>query len=242
MPRLFVNNAPEDGTLVLSGEDARYIHTVLRMRPGAALDIIDSQGTVHHSVVVAVSKGRVEARVERSEAPLPEPAHGIVLLQGMLKGQKMDLVVQKAVELGVKRIVPLITERSQVRETRKTGRWRTIAGEAARQCGRTVVPEVDEPVDFPLFFSDLRGSVSGFVFWEEGGAPLSLDTPIPSAVDIFAAVGPEGGLTVSEVEVAQKAGLEVASLGPRILRAETAAITSVALLEFLSGGLGMDSG
>lgn len=228
---------PQNETFILSGEDAHYIAAVLRTRPGDALTIVDQQGTVHNTEAVLVSKGRVEARVLETFPPVPEPPHGVVLLMGMLKGKKMDLVVQKAVELGVKRIVPLVTGRSQVRETRKAARWQTISREAARQCGRTVVPVVDDPVELSEFFSSRKEPLAGLIFWEEGGDTLSAKTMPPAGQDVFVCVGPEGGFTSAEVDIARSAGLRVMGLGPRILRAETAAITGVALVEFLSGGL-----
>ena len=164
----------------------------------------------------------------------------------------MDMVVQKATELGVKEIIPAITERSQIRHTRKVDRWRKIAEEASKQSGRTIIPVVHEPIEFNLLFAvnDSR-PLNGFIFWEEGG--LSLKEAIKqSAVSIqhsensqlstlnsqlFVLVGPEGGFSKAEVNLAVSKGLITVSLGKRILRAETAAISAVALIQFLLGDI-----
>jgi 16S rRNA (uracil1498-N3)-methyltransferase len=242
MPRIFVDTQPQNNAFVLAGEDAHYVSAVLRARPADLITIVGPTGSVYHTRVVSVAKGRVEAEVLEIFPSVPEPAHGIVLLAGMLKGKKMDLVVQKAVELGVMRIVPLVTERAQVRETRKSARWQTISREAARQCGRTVVPEVEKPQQYDEFFSSCKGALAGFIFWEEGGEPLGADVLPTGGQDVYVCIGPEGGLTPEEVDVARAAGLRVVGLGPRILRAETAAITGVALVQFLLGGMGGGQG
>jgi len=222
---------------VLTGEDAHYAAVVLRTRQGDALTIVGPDGAVHNTEAVSVSKNRVEARILETHPPVKESLHGVVLLVGMLKGKKMDLVIQKAVELGVKRIVPLVTERTQMKETRKSARWQTISREAARQCGRTVVPEVDAPVSLNDFFSSNDRPLTGFIFWEEGGEALSSAVIPKPDHDVYVCVGPEGGFTQTEVDEARRAGLRVMGLGPRILRAETAAIASVTLVQFLMGGL-----
>ena len=196
--------------------------------------LFDGEGRRVRATVVRTMRAALDVEV-KERLPVPEePPGGIVLLQGILKGQKMDLVVQKATELGVKEIVPLITERTQVRETRKLGRWQTIALEAARQCGRPAVPAVHPPAEADLFFGEAE-KLSGFIFWEEGGRPLGQAERLPEGRDIHAAVGPEGGFTGAEVEMALSRRLEAATFGPFILRAETAALAAVTLLRFLLG-------
>jgi len=170
----------------------------------------------------------------------------------------MDWVVQKTTELGVREIVPVITERSQVRETRKAVRWRKIAEEAARQSGRSVVPEVHDPLELKEFLGRNefsrhgdaetrgRGEMKGFIFWEDGGGSFneaikktSVSPGLPftgSPVHLF--IGPEGGYTKGEIAFAEEKGIQVVSLGRRILRAETAALSAVALVQFLLGDMG----
>ncbi|MEJ2183566.1 MAG: 16S rRNA (uracil(1498)-N(3))-methyltransferase [Nitrospirota bacterium] len=235
MPRAFVPRIPpEKDAFPLRGETARYLLAVLRTAPGDEVVLFDGEGRRARATVVRTRRAELDVEV-KERLPVPEePPGGIVLLQGMLKGRKMDLVVQKATELGVKEIVPLITERTQVRETRKLERWQTIAREAARQCGRPLVPAVRPPAEADLFFGQAEG-LSGFIFWEEGGRPLGQAELPPEGRDVHAAVGPEGGFTGAEVEMALSRGLEAATLGPLILRAETAALAAVTLLRFLLG-------
>jgi 16S rRNA (uracil1498-N3)-methyltransferase len=237
MPRVYVPKIPSNkSTVKLFGENARYLTTVLRLRNGDGFELFDASGANFDAVLVKVERSSVEAEIKGpSKRPIASKFN-IVLLQGMLKGSKMDLVVQKTTELGVHEIIPLITARSQVRETRKLARWQKIANEASRQCGRVTVPVIREPMRFDEFFRSRR-KLSGYIFGEEKGRPLS-DIPVSgSGKKIITAVGPEGGFTDDEVTLAEKKGLVVTTLGSLILRAETAAISTVALLQFLHGGL-----
>jgi 16S rRNA (uracil1498-N3)-methyltransferase len=238
MPRVHVPSIPEDQTTVeITGESARYLTSVLRLRAGDEFELFDSAGVSVGAVVTRAGRGRVEAEMKLPRRSLPEFPANVVLLQGMLKGRKMDLLVQKTTELGVKEIVPLVTQRALVRQTRKVERWRKIALEASRQCGRAKAPSVSEPVDIRDFMRP-EGKLSGYIFWEEGGRALSEMPPSSGVGDVVAAVGPEGGFTGEEVRLAEKSGLVVTTLGSRILRAETAAIAAVALVQFMRGGLG----
>ena len=153
--------------------------------------------------------------------------------------------------------LPVITERSQPRETRKVARWRKIAGEASRQSGRSIIPLVHEPKEFDQFLSSgqlerkgerekgRHGEINGFIFWEEGGLPLKeailkvSSSPIHRFPDspIHLLIGPEGGFTKEEVSIAEGKGFIVTSLGKRILRAETASISAITLVQFLLGDL-----
>ncbi|GAB4387477.1 MAG: 16S rRNA (uracil(1498)-N(3))-methyltransferase [Thermodesulfovibrionales bacterium] len=237
MPRVYVHSIPREGESArLDGEEARYLASVLRLAEGDEVALFDSAGGRGKASISEIGKRSVVLRVTEALAPEPEPPGGIVLIQGILKGQKMDLVVQKATELGVRRIVPVVTERSQVRETRKGQRWRKVALEAARQSGRAAVPEVRDPVALEEFLG-ASSPLRGLIFWEEGGLPLreAFEGARGEGV-VHAAIGPEGGFSRGEVELARERGLVVATLGSRILRAETAAIAAVALVGFLLEG------
>ena len=152
----------------------------------------------------------------------------------------MDLVIQKATELGVKEIIPVITERSLVQETKKTMRWKKIAEEASRQSGRTGIPAIAEPVRFKdLFLNSERILKHGILFWEEGGETLPEMLSTFSQTDAIALfTGPEGGFTEREVKTASENGFRVATLGKRILRAETAAVTAVSIIQYELGDIG----
>ena len=238
MPRLYLNSIPtDDKTIFLTGEESRYLLNVLRMGVGDEFTIFDSTGAHFKAEIKRVGKTNVVAELTAALPPAAEPARRLVLVQGILKGQKMDYVIQKATELGVARIVPAVTSRSQVRETRKHDRWQKIALEASRQCCRTVVPEVGEPVTFKRFLDEsLR--LSGCIFWEDGGKSLGKMKFEASKEPFVVAIGPEGGFTGEEVETARAKGLEVGSLGSRILRAETAAVSAVTIVQFLLGEMG----
>lgn len=242
MPRIYVPSLREkEGPVRITGESARYLLTVLRCKAGDELTLFDSRGGSYRAEVREAGKRDLTVEVKEAFPPEPESPVGVVLIQGLLKGQKMDLVVQKATELGVREIVPVVTGRAQVRETRKPERWRKIALEASRQSGRAVAPAVREPVGFGEFLRAGEG-LRGFLFWEEGGAALKeASAPVKEGI-VHVAVGPEGGFTAEEVRMGRDKGLMVTTLGPRILRAETAAIAAVALVQFLIGGLDADGG
>ncbi len=259
MPRIFLPSVVlKENQISITGEKAHYLVSVLRCQKGEDLTIIDGEGNCLETSLTKCDKKEVIAQViEKSPCNL-ESHLDIILVQGMLKGEKMDMVIQKTTELGVKEIIPVITERSQIRETRKIGRWRKIAEEASRQSGRSVVPFVHEPVEFREFLSGvesdrygdpgtLKGEeVKGFIFWEETGLSLneakkrmSVSPFPPFAVSpVHLLIGPEGGFTKEEVNLAEEKGLLVISLGRRILRAETAAVSAVALVQFLFGDIG----
>lgn len=239
MPRLFLSDSDLHSRLIsIRGAKARYLATVLRSCAGDPLQIHDDKGNAYSSVIVSVTGKEVTAElVEKIDFDAESALH-MTLLQGLLKGEKMDLVVQKATELGVKEIVPVVTQRCQVRETRKTVRWRKIAEEASRQAGRNSVPLVHETVEF-----DRLGSLSlpeGIIFWERGGESLS-DTlkSFRGCPGISLFTGPEGGFSEEEIKSATEKGFIRATLGRRTLRAETAAITAVAITQFFLGDIGI---
>lgn len=236
MPCVLLSEVPsQTASIRITGREARYVLTVLRMKAGEELSIAGPDGGLWSARIVSTSGSSLEVEVLGSQEPVAEPATGIVLLQGILKGRKMDLVIQKSVELGVKSIFPLMTERSQVRDTGRLERWQKVALEARRQCCRSAVPEVHAPARMVDCLSALQDGIRGFIFWEEGGQALPPEGIPDGGNDVYAAIGPEGGFTREEVAMARKAGLVVATLGPLTLRAETAAISAVALLQFLMG-------
>jgi 16S rRNA (uracil1498-N3)-methyltransferase len=238
MPRLFLSEFDlHSGLVSITGEKARYLATVLRCRPGDPLFIYDDDGSAYSAKISSISGREVTAHLLEKMDFVAESHLHITLLQGLLKGDKMDLVIQKATELGVKEIVPVITGRSQVRETRKVDRWRKIAGEAARQAGRNTIPEVRETIAFkeldPLHLAE------GIIFWEQGGEDFrDVLCGFKGCAKISLFTGPEGGFSEAEIEDASKKGLRRATLGKRILRAETAAIAAVAITQYALGDIG----
>lgn len=228
----------EGGRVRLAPEEWHYLRHVLRLPAGALLSVFDGEGGEHEA---ALPPGGEELALgpRREIAP---PAAVVWLAFAPPKGDRADLLVEKAVELGVARLAPFASSRSVVRLDRERGasraaRWRRIAAEAARQCGRAEVPAVDEPVAFAEALALGPPGVRRVLFYEGGGEPLAalLD---PAAPAHLALVGPEGGFTTGEVGAALAAGARLGSLGPRILRAETAGIAAVALLQHRLGDLG----
>ncbi|MEW6586981.1 MAG: 16S rRNA (uracil(1498)-N(3))-methyltransferase [Nitrospirota bacterium] len=241
MARIYLPASHIKGNLVsITGEKARYLRSVTRCSEGDILIVFDGEGNCFRTKVANVGSREVLAEIERQfPCDVESPVH-FTLGQGLLKGEKMDLVVQKTTELGVNEIRPVITDRSQLRETRKISRWRKIVQEAARQSGRSVVPVVHEAVNLTDFLNSLpEGILQGIVFYEEGGLKVSdafssFGTKTSSLVML---VGPEGGFTRGEIAAAEGKGFLIATLGKRILRAETAAIAAAALVQFQFGGL-----
>ena len=240
MPRIYLPVIhPSDNQISITGEKSRYLTSVLRCRKGDDLIVFDGEGNCFRTSLIKSERKEVVVEIIGKFPCNPESSLDITLVQGLLKGEKMDMVVQKTTELGVKAIIPVITERSQLRETRKIARWRKIAEEASRQSGRSVVPAVHEQVDFEKFFCESPATEHGAIFYEEGGMTLSkaLSNFIPRPSSFTILVGPEGGFTRAEVNLAKGKGLIAASLGRRILRAETAAISAVTLVQFLLGDM-----
>ena len=218
---------------VLGPEARRYLADVLRLAPGAAIEVFDGRGGRYRAEIEA---GFEAVRLGPREAATAAAAE-IALVVALAKGEKMDLVVQKTTELGVARVLPFEAERSVVRlEPAKRGeraeRWRRIAAEAARQCGRADIPEVRAPSSLEAALAALPPGGRVLLFHPGGGR---LEGATGGAV--AAVVGPEGGLTDAEVRACEAAGATRAGLGPRVLRAETAAIVAVTLLQARFGDL-----
>lgn len=226
------------GQARLEPEEWHYLRDVLRLLPGDPLEVFDGEGGVHDAAVPA--RG-TELRVG-PRRQVPPPAAVVWLAFAPPRGDRADLVVQKAVELGAARLLPFAAEHSVVRLDAERGaaraaRWRRIAAEAARQCGRADVPAVDEPASLAASLAAAPAGFRTVLCYEGGGEPLrgALDAAAPGHL---AVVGPEGGFTAAEVEQCLAAGARVATLGPRVLRAETAALAVVALLQHRLGDLG----
>lgn len=241
MPRFFVNTPPAVGsTAVIDGADARHIAGALRMAVGEALTLCDGAGTDYACTITALGKDTVEATVDAAAPTASEPTLAVTLYMGMPKGDKLELVIQKAVELGVTAVVPVITARSIVRvggkdAEKKQVRLQRIAAEAAGQSGRGIIPTVVAPISWKAALARLE-SENTLLCYEGGGAPIgTLVNPADTAVSLV--VGPEGGFDPAEVEAIKAAGGKIATLGPRILRCETAPLAALAVLMEKSGNM-----
>lgn len=247
MVRLYLPSARlSDRELTITHEKAHYLISVLRCRTGDNFIVFDGKGNCFLAVITETRRHQVMANVlEAFSCDMESPLY-CILAQGILRGEKMDMVVQKTTELGVHEIVPLTTERSQLKDTGKVKRWRRISEEAARQSGRSMVPHIHEPIDLKKFLLSLVSDppVRGFIFYEEGGTKLStavkeLHRGQDSGFSrMLVLIGPEGGFSREEVGLAEERDLRVVSLGKRVLRAETAAISAIALMQFSFGDMG----
>ena len=243
MPRIYLPiSRILDNRISITNEKAHYLTSVLRCGKGDELIIFDGKGDCFRTTILKADRREIITEVIEKFQCNAESNINITLVQGLLKGEKMDVVIQKTTELGVKEIIPVVTERSQLRETRKVARWRKIAEEASRQSGRSIIPVIHNPIKFFDILNLLRPSnkVKSLLFYEEGGMKLSeaVSSFVPRPSSLFIFVGPEGGFTKEEVFLAKEKGLLVTSLGERILRAETAVISAVALVQFLLGDMG----
>jgi 16S rRNA (uracil1498-N3)-methyltransferase len=235
MLRLFVPRAAEDAPRVrIVGSPLRHLRT-LRLRPGERVILFDDDGAEHEVELSRVADRAAEGVIVATRRPNRESAFDLVLAPALLKGDRMDLVVEKATELGVRRIAPVVS-RHVVGRGARVERWRRIAAAAAEQCGRTQVPAVDAPIDLPALVRAVWPPLR-ILAWE-GERAVSFESLPAAAGAAIAIVGPEGGFAPDEVDAARDAGFAPVALAPRILRAETAAIVTAALCLHRWGDVG----
>ncbi len=223
----------------LRGEAARHVVRVLRLGVDDVITVFDGRGAQFYARIQALARGEVQIVLGEPCAGEPESDLRLTLAQGVARGERMDWVVQKAVELGVTCIVPVVTERSVVRldaaqALNRQRHWQAIAVAACEQCGRTWLPEVAAPVPLHAWLETLApGGLR--VLPSLAAAPLAALPPAASAVQVL--IGPEGGLSPSEADAARARGFQAVGLGPRVLRTETAAVVALALLQQRYGDL-----
>lgn len=225
----------------IDGAAAAHVTRVLRLGVGDAVALFNGDGSDYPARISGLGRGTVEAEVTgrvdaRAESPL-----AVTLVQGIARTERMDLVLQKATELGVAAILPVATSRSVVRldagtRDRKRAHWQGIAIAACEQCGRARVPEVAEPRDFAAWLATPSRAPTRLLLSPD--ARLALTAAAQGATAIELLVGPEGGLEDAERHAAVAAGFRACRLGPRVLRSETAAIAALAILQSVAGDLG----
>ena len=230
-----------DGDLArLSAEEAAHAARVLRLEAGDEAELLMA-GRRFAAVFTALKADGAELRVLR-ELPSTEPRLRVTLYQGLPKADKLEWIIQKAVELGVHSVVPAAMARSVVRLSpadgaKKQPRWQKIAQEAAKQSGRCILPEVREPVSFAAMVRELADFDAAAVPYEEalGNSLRSFHAAHPALQRVAVVIGPEGGISAEEMEALQAAGGEAVTLGPRILRTETAGLCALSALMCLYG-------
>lgn len=241
MRRIFL--PPEDITsdiVTITGGQARHLTLVLRARPSDMISVMPGNGYEYKCRIVSVHKKEIRAEVISKAAFFAESPVSITLAQGISKGERMDIAIQKSTELGAARIIPVITERSQFKQAHKVERWRKIALSAAQQSGRDKAPDIVEPAQLEKFLDSIAPESPGIIFFEEKRDRNLKEVlaGFKGIMEITILIGPEGGFTKDEVAAATEKEFVVASLGPRILRTETAPITALSIIQYELGDMG----
>jgi 16S rRNA (uracil1498-N3)-methyltransferase len=245
MPRFYVSNPRiEQGLLKVEGSEVRHIRRVLRLKVGDRVVLFDGSAKEYEGIIVEESPSSVMIKVEDILSPPKESPLEITLAQSLLKGEKMEYLIQKATELGIKKIVPFFSSRSvplldKSKKLRRYHRWEKIAIEACKQCGRTAVPKVEPLQNYSEMLGMAPSESLRLILWEKKGQGLKeVLKGSNGKAKIFFVVGPEGGMSDEEVGEAQRAGFIPITLGKRILRSETAGLCFLSVLQYEWGDLG----
>ena len=250
MRRFFIeNSAPTSGALAITGREARHIRNVLRMKKGEKLLIMDGKGQVFESTIAGISPKEVLVTINKDISPLPSSPIDINLAQALIKAHPMDYLIQKVTELGISSIAPFYSERTIIKikpgcVKNKMERWREIMKSACKQCGRPALPVLNSPISFEEIIKDSPGkNTLKILLWEHEHKKdlkslLQSTNPLPHILPV---VGPEGGFSPNEINLAREAGFHIVSLGNRILRTETAAVSLVSIIQYEWGDLSIKS-
>ena len=244
MPRFpIIKNlfSEDDGILRgrISGSDYTHITKVLRLGAGDRITVFDTESLEYEGVIMDISSAAIAVQVDNTRRLQTESRLELNLFQAILKGSRMDMVISQATQLGVSGIFPVISERTQVRSTAKVGRWNKIARESTKQCGRTAPPAVPEPLDLQSSLEIRNESEMKIILYENQSELLGdyMSSRHKSARTINIFIGPEGGFSEREITLAEEKGYTALGLGERILRAETASVVSLALLQSRYGDI-----
>ena len=224
----------------LPAQAGAHLTRVLRLEAGAALTVFNGAGGEYAASLLPGSGKRVLVQVARHDPVERESPLAVTLLQGIARAERMDLIVQKATELGVVRIVPVQTERSVVKvdakqRERKREHWQAIATSACEQCGRNRVPEIAEPLPLGAVLRELATDSLRCLLAADGAEPLARAAGRTPRAPLVLLIGPEGGLAENERVLAQTNGFIACRMGPRIMRTETAGLAALALLQAVAG-------
>lgn len=240
-PRFFTDNIDERA--FVTGSDAVHIYQVLRMKAGELAVICDGKGTDYLCRIIQCDKNAVELEILDKQLNEAEPTVNIRLFQCVPKSDKFDFIVQKAVELGANSVIPVLSKRCVSRPDQKSAakkreRYQKIADEAAKQCGRGIIPEIGEMISFSEAINSFdKDNNLGILFYECGGATINSIIADNKKKNIDIIIGCEGGFEEKEVEHAVSRGFLTATLGKRILRSETAPVSALSVLMNLTGNM-----
>jgi len=234
----------ENGMIRIDGNEVKHIRKVLRLKKGDGIVVFDGLGKEYEGTILDEGPSSVVIRIQNILPSEKESQLEVTLAQGLLKGEKMDYLIQKATELGVKEIIPFFSSRSvplldKSGRLRRHHRWERIAIEASKQCGRGVVPKIEYLQDYPEMLRTASLDSLRIILWEEEGAKLKeVLGKLIEKKEVFSIIGPEGGFSQEEVEEAIKDGFLPITLGKRILRAETASLCLLSILQYEQGDIG----
>jgi 16S rRNA (uracil1498-N3)-methyltransferase len=241
MHRFFVPSDKISGRIgMITGDDAHHIQRVLRLEAGDRITLCDGRGMDYQAVIQDVSKGQVRVELTGKNPSGTEPNLQVTLLQGLPKASKMETIIQKCVELGIHEVIPITTSRTVVRipdgreGEKKASRWQRVAEEASKQSRRGILPQVHAPKTFDQAIQACQADWK-IILWEEEKKQslrrvLQSQSSMPESIAIL--IGSEGGLEEEEVFLARQYGWISASLGPRILRTETAGMAALAAIMY----------
>jgi len=245
MPRFYVPQPEiEKGMLTIEGGEARHIRRVLRLKVGEEIVIFDGSGKEYEGTIVGEKAFSVVVMIQNIHASERESPLEITLAQSLLKGEKMDYLIQKTTELGVAGVVPFFSTHSVPLLDKSNGlkrhhRWERIAMEASKQCGRGIVPKIKPLRRYSEVLKAAPLDSIRLLLWEKGEIRLKeVLTESEGKKKVFFIIGPEGGFSKEEVENARKAGFIPITLGERILRSETASLCLLSILQYEKGDIG----
>ena len=244
LTRIFVPGALAAGLQIeLPAQASAHLTRVLRLEPGAPLTLFNGAGGEYAATLLPANGKHVHARITRHDSIERESPLAVTLLQGIARGERMDLIVQKATELGVARVVPVLAERSVVKldakqRERKREHWQAIANSACEQCGRNRVPEIGAPLPLGDSLAGLAGDSRRFLLAADGDDALAQLAADGARQPVVVLIGPEGGLADNEQEFARAHGFVACRLGPRVMRTETAGLAALAVLQTIAGDFG----
>jgi 16S rRNA (uracil1498-N3)-methyltransferase len=225
-------------TRVLPAEVSTHVARVLRARPGQLLTLFDGRGGEYDATILAIDRGGVRVQIDEHRAIERESPVAVTLLQALARGERMDLIVQKATELGVAAVVAWGGERSVVRLdgpglARRCEHWRAIAISACEQCGRNRVPKIEAVADLATACTQADAKSQRLLLSPQADRTLTSQVQDASAISLL--IGPEGGFGNDELALAVQHGFQACRLGPRVLRAETAPLAALAVIQALAG-------
>ncbi len=245
MPRFYLPHPHiENDRLTLQGNEVRHLRKVLRLRVGDEIILFDGAGKEYQGRIIEERPTSVGIKIEHLHFSEEESSLKITLAQSLLKGEKMDYLVQKATELGVSKIIPFFSSRSiplldRSSRLERHRRWERIAIEASKQCGRSFVPKIKPLIDFSEMLSMASQDPIRLILYEREGRKLKeVLKEAEDGKNIFFIVGPEGGMNEKEVEESKKNGFVPIFMGKRILRSETASLCLLSILQYEWGDIG----